>query len=126
MSQNTWGAGGGSTGLGWTAVSSPRIGPSQRWTLGGAVAAKVWGGGIFGKAVRTLRGRQRREAKEEEQWTREKEDEGGIERESNRERHRDTDIEMNRDREKRTSREPKRQRNRTKMLQHVLGLEEMK
>lgn len=90
------------------------------------MAAKVWGGGIFGKAVRTLRGRQRREAKEEEQWTREKEDEGGIERESNRERHRDTDIEMNRDREKRTSREPKRQRNRTKMLQHVLGLEEMK
>ena len=81
MSQNTWGAGGGSTGLGWTAVSSPRIGPSHRWTLGGAVAAKVWGGGIFGKAVRTLRGRQRREAKEEEQWTREKEGEGGIERE---------------------------------------------
>lgn len=52
------------------------------------MAAKVWGGGIFGKAVRTLRGRQRREAKEEEQWTREKEGEGGIERESNRERHR--------------------------------------
>lgn len=53
--QNTWGAGCGSTGLGWTAVSSPRIGPSHRWTLGGAVAAKVWGGGIFGKAARTQR-----------------------------------------------------------------------
>ena len=35
-----------------------------------------------------LRGRQRREAKEEERWTREKEGEGGIERESDRETHR--------------------------------------
>lgn len=122
MSQNTWGAGGGSTGLGWTAVSSPRIGPSHRWTLGGAVAAKVWGGGIFGKAVRTLRGRQRREAKEEEQWTREKEGEGGIERERVIER--DTDEQRQREENQQRTKETGRQG--TKMLQHVLGLEEMK
>lgn len=41
-----------------------------------------------------LRGRQRREAKEEERWTREKEGEGGIERVIER------DTQMSRDRKK--------------------------
>lgn len=54
--------------LGWAGpvVNCSRLGPSHRWTLGGAVAAKVFGGGIFGQAVRTLgRRREGREAKKE-------------------------------------------------------------
>ena len=51
--------------VGWTAVSSPSIGPSHGWTLGGAVGAGVWGEEFLAKLL-GLRGRQGREAKEED------------------------------------------------------------
>ena len=69
--------------LGW---AGQRSAPLELAHLTDGLEVALWlqkfGGEEFmAKLLGLLRGRQRREAKEEEQWTREKEGEGGIERE---------------------------------------------